>query len=140
MEILAVTGAPVRLAIWLSLEISELTARELGESNEHSVSEISQDWINHNLFNLKSQKLVLVIQSSADGSIASIVRKLAKALKEKEATEDNRCLNSLDVAVLLLGGARCLNSASATASEVYATGRKISKLFVSLIGIIFTYK
>ena len=76
---------------------------------------------------------VLFIQSSPDGTVESVVRKLAKALREtreqystgtnQEMNNANNDINlemkNLKFSIVLLGGATCYNSAKATASQVY---------------------
>lgn len=70
------------------------------------------------------KKVIMLLQSNADGSCeASSARKFSKALSSDPAMVKD----TEGVILLLLGGARCHNSASQTKDEVYRQGRKVMK-------------
>ena len=66
---------------------------------------------------------VFVVHASADGSIERVLRKLSKSLKA--APPDAL---KAEFMCLLLGGARCSNSAQSTRDDVYRSGRKLVSL------------
>ncbi|KAJ1385738.1 hypothetical protein B484DRAFT_460008 [Ochromonadaceae sp. CCMP2298] len=71
-----------------------------------------------------SNVYVFVIQSAADGTVNRGVRNFVKSV------DDNAVgIAEFGFFILALGGARCVNSAAATAVEVYSSARKLkSKL------------
>jgi iron complex transport system substrate-binding protein len=69
------------------------------------------------------KKAIMLLQSNADGSCeVSSARKFLKVL-----SSDPTIVGDSRVIILLLGGARCYNSASQTKDEVYRQGRKVIK-------------
>ena len=67
------------------------------------------------------KKVIMLLQSNADGSCeVSSARKFMKVL-----SSDPTIVGDSRVIILLMGGARCYNSASQTKDEVYRQGRKV---------------
>lgn len=100
-----------------SKEVSQLLDEVLPEE---SVLEVMQDSIDKHL--LERQGSVFVVQSEADGSVSRVARKFINSVDSLEFEEG-------EISILALGGAKCANSALATASEVYAQSRKLKSKF-----------
>mmetsp|Transcript_37822 Transcript_37822/g.55705 ORF Transcript_37822/g.55705 Transcript_37822/m.55705 type:complete len:161 (+) Transcript_37822:174-656(+) len=81
----------------------------------------------------KSINVVILVASTADGSVGKPCRSLTRAMKVlagKDYTNNDVPLAMpvrMKCAVALLGGARCTNSAESTRSEVYGSGRRFVK-------------
>ena len=74
---------------------------------------------------LGASSSVVLLHCEADGSVSRGVRKLLRALKALAGGQE---LVGLSFTLLLLGGAKCENSAMSTGDLVYRSGRQLGKL------------
>ncbi len=77
------------------------------------------------LYSLPSSGYIIVlVAASADGTAERCTRSLARTLKDAP----QGALDAVNFVLILLGGARCTNSAQSTKDEVYRSGRKLGSL------------
>ncbi|KAJ1460817.1 hypothetical protein M885DRAFT_558970 [Pelagophyceae sp. CCMP2097] len=88
-----------------------------------------------------TQTAVLLVTSEADGTVCRNVRKVVRELRGRGdapgapgAGADEAGLAGVRCVVILLGQARCANSAASTKSTVFGSGRLLQQLLASKCG------
>ncbi|CAJ1950628.1 unnamed protein product [Cylindrotheca closterium] len=84
--------------------------------------------------NPKKMLLVLLMSCSADGSIHRLLRKATKRLTQQDSNDgssSSRIIQSVPLAVVLLGHARCDNSAKQMKDTIFGSGRRIEKALLN---------
>lgn len=73
---------------------------------------------------------IICLGCAADGSMTSEYRKFLRSLRNA-SSEEKKVDKNRQFGVILLGGARCMNSAAATRSVVFGSGRKLTPALVT---------